>query len=303
MLTSEADPSGIDPRVIRTYVYLRVSLIAAVLLVFAAVVIEIIHSGVLRPSISAYYYTPARSAFVGALVGMGFVLVALMGRPGVEDAALNLAGLLAPVVAFVPTPLVNPDAPGKSIPDELLPGIVNNMWALLVLAVVGLVFAGVTAWRNRVGDRWTFPGFLVACGVWAGALLWFGFDASWPLRASFFDYGHYAAAIPMFALLIVVAVVNAFRTEMRLSIAGRASVSYRPIYLTIAALMAVAVVTGVVAWFVTRSHTHPPQVIFWVETVLLVLFGVFWALQTWQFKRTGLPPVAPRGRSARRGRR
>ncbi len=92
---------------VRTYRYLRLSLVGLVLLLLFCVWLERLggaeankHLG----SISAYYYTPARSVFVGALVAIGISLAAIVGRRGFEDSALNIAGMLAPVVALVPTP-------------------------------------------------------------------------------------------------------------------------------------------------------------------------------------------------------
>ena len=92
---------------VRTYRYLRLSLVGLVVLLLFCVWLERLggaqanrHLG----SISAYYYTPARSVFVGALVAIGISLVAIVGRRGFEDTALNIAGMLAPVVAMVPTP-------------------------------------------------------------------------------------------------------------------------------------------------------------------------------------------------------
>jgi hypothetical protein len=292
-----ADSPTADPTV-KTYVYLRVSLIAAVLLVFMALAFEIFGTGDLLNSISHYYYTPVMSVFVGALVGMGFVLVALVGRPGPEDAALNLAGMLAPVVAFVPTPVSEPcPTEGvKCIPEDFVPGVVNNISALLALGFVALLFAALTLHRLQRGDRWARWGFAVAVLVWLGALLWFGFTDDWAARGSFLRFAHYGAAVPMFALIIVVVFINGFRSEAKLQIAGR-SVSYQPVYRTIAAVMALGVVIGFVAWLATRTDEHPPSVIFWVEASLLFLFGVFWALQTWEFRKVGPPPPQPSPKS------
>jgi hypothetical protein len=57
----------------------------------------------LQESISAYYFTPTHSIFVGGLVAIGVALIAVKGSTDLEDALLNVAGVLAPIVAFVPT--------------------------------------------------------------------------------------------------------------------------------------------------------------------------------------------------------
>jgi hypothetical protein len=89
----------------KTYRYLRLALVALVALIMTAVALEWGRTHCLQTSISAYYYTPARSIFVGSLVAIGVALIAIRGRSDGEDALLNLAGMLAPVVAFVPTPV------------------------------------------------------------------------------------------------------------------------------------------------------------------------------------------------------
>ncbi len=44
------------------------------------------------------------AVFIGVLVTMGVCLVALKGNTDGEDVLMNLAGMLAPGVAFIPTP-------------------------------------------------------------------------------------------------------------------------------------------------------------------------------------------------------
>ncbi|ACZ31111.1 hypothetical protein Xcel_2093 [Xylanimonas cellulosilytica DSM 15894] len=88
-----------------TYFYLRVGIIVLVGLLTVAVLREdrAPANGVALGSISASWYTPVQSVFVAVLVGAGAAMVALRGR-GIQEPLLNLAGLFAPVVAFVPTP-------------------------------------------------------------------------------------------------------------------------------------------------------------------------------------------------------
>ena len=63
----------------RTYRYLRMSIAGTVVVIASAVVVATARVGWL-PSISAYYYTPARNAFVGALVASGGNLAALLAH-------------------------------------------------------------------------------------------------------------------------------------------------------------------------------------------------------------------------------
>ena len=89
---------------VKTYNYLRIALAALVLLLFVSVALEWwAADGCLQPSISAYYFTPVRAVFIGVLVTMGVCLVALKGNTDGEDVLMNLAGMLAPGVAFIPT--------------------------------------------------------------------------------------------------------------------------------------------------------------------------------------------------------
>lgn len=71
-------------------------------------------------SINAYYYTPVRGMFAGALLGIGVCLVCIRGSTTVEDVLLNAAGMLAPVVALIPTP------PDERLPTEANQGRVAN---------------------------------------------------------------------------------------------------------------------------------------------------------------------------------
>src|SRR5690349_9423078 len=59
--------------------------------------------GCFQQSISAYQYTPVRGFFVGVTFALGICLICLRGSTEIEDALLNIAGMLAPVVALVPT--------------------------------------------------------------------------------------------------------------------------------------------------------------------------------------------------------
>src|SRR5205807_1298280 len=69
-----------------------------------SILFELSKTNCFQPSISAYYYTPVRNYFVGAIIGIAVCLLCLRGNGPVEDVFLNIAGTLAPVVALVPTP-------------------------------------------------------------------------------------------------------------------------------------------------------------------------------------------------------
>jgi hypothetical protein len=89
----------------RTYLFLRLSVVAVIAVLAISLIKDYYRPdpNCLQGSISAYYYTAVQSVFVGALVALGLVFIVLWGKTPGEDAWLNMAGLVAPVVAFVPT--------------------------------------------------------------------------------------------------------------------------------------------------------------------------------------------------------
>ena len=285
---------------IRTYRYVRVSVVAAVALLFIALFLQIVRDGwTIEASISAYYYSPVRGVFVGALVGAAFSLVAIRGRRGGENALLDLAGMLLPLVAIVPTPVeatsdTRCHRGGKCIPEEFLAGVEVGVAALLILGAAGLTFAGWTLVRVRGGNPATSRrGFAAACGVWAIVAVWFGPTSDWGPRELFMDIGHYAAAIPVFGLIVVVALINARKSGREIWIA-RVRVSYMPVYRVVAWGMAIVLIAACVYWFfVLRPEPGiGNSLIFWVEAWLLTLFAVFWVAQTAEFWNIGLPEEA-----------
>ncbi|KGN38320.1 hypothetical protein [Knoellia subterranea] len=305
--TTVATPTITPPRVrasaaVRTYRYLRLSLVGLVLLLLGCVWLERLtgleankHLG----SISAYYYTPARSVFVGALVAIGISLAAIVGRRGFEDSALNIAGMLAPVVAFVPTPRGDGGAPCDpdrkcSVPTEFVPSVVNNVWGLVGLGLLALGLGAVTILRRPETSRGTRIGFVAAALIWLAFLGWFTLA-----RDSFLGGAHFGAAVPLFGLITGVAYVNARRATQRRDAAPgaeptREAKSYRAIYGAVAGVMAVTFAVAVVLVIVDQffGGGTPTEWVLWVEVVLLVAFAVFWVTQTFDYWADGLPEEA-----------
>ena len=279
----------------RTYLYLRVGMVALALFLGASLVLELAFGDTdWLGSISAYYYTPVRSVFVGTLCAMGVCLIAIKGRDRPrEDLMLNLAGMCAPVVALCPTPLEDAAACGgaaRCVPDAYVPGVVNNIEALLVVGAVALLFAVWTI-RRDTHER----GDLAALGVSAGGLaafaLWFAVG-----RDSFLDYAHYGTAVPMFGLIVAVALVNAAEVDTFVTSGGRLSMirtaaTYRLAYRVIAYFMGV-VIGGALVLFVVKAATGSQPFDHWVfvtEALLLAAFTAFWILQTLQYAVDGAP--------------
>lgn len=286
-------PTDPDPALgaVKTYRYLRLALAALVVLLFAAVVIEWLATGrsCWQPSVSAYYYTPARAVLVGVLVTMGVCLIALKGSTEPEDVLLNFAGMLAPGVAFVPTPGAGDCRSVPVDPGDVGANVANNMQALfvtgLVVAVVVVVMARVDA-RDGVLGRWDRIGIAVTALVLGGGAVWFYVD-----RESFLDLAHAAAAVPMFLALVAVVWLNARHVQeaVREGVMPPQESRYVPVYRAIAVGMLVALAATVAISLATSSTS----LVLWVEVVLITLFAAFWVVQTVELWRRGLRQPAP----------
>ena len=195
-----------DDRMVRSYRYLRLALVVVTVTLGISVVGEIVAAGCYQGSISAFYYTPVHSIFVGVLFVIGVVLVALVGRDQVEDLFFNFAGFLAPLVALVPTEypsdLCGPKERHLGLSDTTL-FVTNNAWSLLLGFVVALV---VAVWFAGRSDERTEQLRRISRGNWIGialsalvltiGVLWF---LVW--RDSFGRRAHGASAVLMFVAI------------------------------------------------------------------------------------------------------
>jgi hypothetical protein len=277
---SKGEPAPLKPTdVIKTYRYLRIGMIGAVVLLAASIGIERSKVDCFQNSISAYYYTPVRAIFVGSLMAVGLSLIVYKGRSRGEDPFLNFAGMLAPVVAIVPTkdvgtcwsiePRPSPLKADGTLDNWVVANIDNNFYALLVAGAVGLAATAVLAlWINRKdvtgvarSQLWTTVS-LIGTGI---ALV-----AAWLLIrywSGFYDRAHSYAAFAMFGLLIAAIVSVTLDTRHRRPFWSRW-------YAGVAALMVVgAAIIGLTGVF--GDHTT-----FALETYEIGLFGVYWSIQT-----------------------
>jgi len=273
---------GASTQLLKTYRFLRLGMVVLALMLLTSVAIEIIQAGgCVRTSISSYYFTPARGVFVGALVAIGACLIVLKGNTEIEDVLLNIAGLLSAVVAFVP--IADPGECSSAVValTDSRPNVFNNVTALAVSGLVALVVVIVLARRESggppplrhvlgFGSVLLFGGGLLAAFLWA--------------REAFDRWAHYAAAIPMFVLLVAVMVINAVsfgRTDAAEEARRPTGKDVVNRYAGIAAVTLVAVVALLAARFVL-GWAHG---LFWAEVAVVVAFGVFWVVQTvelWQ---------------------
>lgn len=247
---------------IKTWRYLRLAMIALVIGLASAVVYEIIHRGdCVQTSISAYYYTHAQAIFVGSLIAIGTCLICLRGSTEWEDVLLNVAGMLAPVVALVPTPDAGECASLEGVAHDPTPNIENNVTALLVVGLVALVWLAVLSWR-RAQPAPARVGYVVALVAWLGAGLVFLTD-----RTGFVAHGHDAAAYTMFGCIILVAVLNAFSFKRK-----QDDPNARNRYSAIALIMPVSVLALL---FFGGKYS-----VLMAEFDAIALFAIFWAIQT-----------------------
>jgi hypothetical protein len=278
----------------KTYQYLRIGMVGMVGLLVISLTIEYVRAECFQQSISAYYFTPVRAIFVGGLMAIGAALIFISGRTLAEDVLLSIAGFFAPVVAIIPTTDVgecfSTDPPADPIINgDLAPwvvaGIRNNVPALLVMGVIGLVVVALLPLVTENKNTWTAfrdsaASTKVALGVIALVLL-VGFWA-YNYWDGFFDHAHGYAAIAMFGFLALAVASNAWEDWRD----GQKSWFWT--YLLIALAMPVA---GLVVWLANDGWDHAVLVL---EAVEIGLFVAFWGLQTVRlWDRTVEPPPSP----------
>ena len=256
----------------KTYNYLRITMAVMVALLFVSVFIEVDAVGCWRTSISAYYYTPVRAIFVGTLIAIGAMLIVIKGRTSLEDTLLNLAGLLAPIVAIVPTSQ-NATCPspldatpvGQDFSPLTLANIDNNLTAMVIAGAIGLFLTlGLMLWKRQNTTTGQWVGLVVmAIAYFVVVGLYYGNEDG------FVSNAHGAAAIVLFLFLIAAILAHVAQRW------GDENNPFLPWYLAIAALMVLGVVVGVIAdWRHKILH---------IEMWELGLFAVYWALQTWDY--------------------
>ena len=252
---------------VKTYNYLRIALAALVLLLYTSVVLEWWAAGrCLQTSISAYYYTPVHAVFIGVLVTMGVCLVALKGNTDGEDVLMNLAGMLAPGVAFIPTVGCRRSAARRrcSRRTSRPPSPTTCRRCSSPVASSALVALVDRAPRGRGGPGSAPPtgcGLALSLGVLGGGIVWF-----FVARDSFIAHGHDAAAIPMFLAIVGVVWLNA--RDVQQAVQQEAVPTTRSRYV---AMYRASPSRCWSPWSPTVGHQprdRSTTVVFWVEVVL-----------------------------------
>jgi hypothetical protein len=293
----------VPPVARRTYAALRLGMVAVLVGLGYALYREIQSApgDCVNRSISAYYYTPVRSVFVGALIALGLAMVALWGKTVFEDACLNLAGMLAPVVAFVPTldanycslvtasggvqqPAQQTDEDAEAAKQALIAAnsdaVNNNFSSLLVVIGIALAIALLLIIRaaasGLTGEVWGYIlTWVAAFALWLLGLIRFNTDEGWFDREA-----HWTSAVIMF-VFVILAVLAAGHT-------GKGWWGRTYWVLGVGMIAAAAFIFLSASWFWEDTWWGEHK-IFLIEAALIFLFAVFWLVQTFERYDDGAP--------------
>ena len=272
----------------RTHRYLRLSLGLIVVAILVSVGIESLRLGTVLPSISHYFYSAAQPVFVGALIAASLALAALSGR-GLETTLLDVAAVFAPLIAIVPTAVYGrslerqlgvacPPATmcvPESYDDQVRNGVATYLVLLVVVVALGLVLRR----RGRIGGRGIYVVGAVAI-VTAVAIVGLAFipglNAGFPSNDLFPVGIHYAATIAFFGAFAAVPIINAFRLTTDDETKPR--LWQKLVYLAVALVL----VADLIVLVFFAASLEPAPVVFICEAIALVLFAVFWFVQTAQ---------------------
>ena len=290
---------------LRTYAAIRISIVAVILGLAVSVILEIRRvDGCVQRSLSAYYYTPARSIFVGALIALGVAMIALWGKTAAEDAFFNLAGMLAPVVAFVPTldanscgisKAVQTAQTQKSLDDALIdanaPSVHNNFVALVAVLVGVLLFTligGIVRYRttDTPPSMQALVGFIATWIAAAAAVVFFVIvyqDAD--DNDSFFNHRlHYVSAIVLFGFVILAVAAAAVKKRIDSGPWTAWEIGYWVLAVVMAgSALVIKLTAGSDGSWYDRHST------FVMEAILIGLLAVFWVVQTIDRRHDGAP--------------
>ncbi len=265
---------------VTSYRWLRLTLVILVFSLGVSLLIERVQAGCWSTSISASYYTPVKAVFVGGLVAIGVCLVAIRGRSDWEDNLLNIAGMLAPIVAFVPTS--PPHTVCTSVPytvQDPEPFINNNVLSLALGGMLAMGVAYLSARRHGATAMRITPinrlGFGIALLLIVAGLLWYTIDLS-----TFVEFAHGYAALALFIAIGVVVWINRRMARPRF---GR-------LYGLIAAFMILSAAVVLAAGAIVDEWDH---MTLFIEALEIGAFAVFWTLQTLEHWGSGVAPSDP----------
>ena len=260
-----------------TYRYLRGGMAVMIVMLGVAVVGERLAATCWQTSISAYYFTTAHSVFIAALCALGVQFIVYKGSSDTEDVLLTLAGILAFVVAMVPTtrPVLLCGRYGLPAEYDVKHAIVNNVWAV----VIALVVARIASWwlYRRTNTAQPKSVFGTVSLYLLRAILAIGVIALVFFQDFFDSHAHGIAATIMFLAIITTVVTTAFLVSRQEDVKSPHRRLYLMLYQGIAAAMIVTLIAVVVLHFALDSWNHWVIV---VETALIVEFTCYWVVQT-----------------------
>jgi hypothetical protein len=314
-----------------TYNYLRLGMVVAVFALAYSIIQEYREPGVncALGSISGYWYTPVRPIFVGVMVAIGFALLVIKGRTAIEDMLLSLAGIMAPVVAFIPTddPLTvkEPEFPPvcemamadakhyqAAVEDGFVPASINNNlhtflyagYTAIAIVAIALVIRRCCSKRPSTADvtteepevthgEWINLVLGLALAITGTILLWTNYE--------FVEGSHGLAAGVMFGLLGLAAISNwvlgirrsrTCENEEDRKIEKR----YACTYGFVGGLMLFPGALFIVYQEIFDWSFLGPHAVLYIEALEIVLFVIFWVTQTAErWNQTAvMPRIAPR---------
>lgn len=258
-----------------TYSGLRLGMVLLVVMLLTSVGAVIVAQGHWLESISAYYYTPARAVFVGALCAIGASLIIYRGSTAVENVLLDFAGFLSFVVAFVPTDFDEACAYCTGLASaDVSAAITNNLIALLLTGA-----ASIVAWLLVRGELDTDEemttsariSMVVSSIALVGAVVFFIINPD-EVEAS----GHDVAAGFFFLFVFIVVSLNALGFQQS---QPPDSQSLKRVAGNRYGLIAISMlVSAAVLFFLVRPRFD--HWIFVLEALLIGEFAVFWIAQT-----------------------
>lgn len=295
-----------------THRYVRWLMILLPLLLLFVAVLTGLNKGDFETSISAYYGGPVRDILVGTLVGTAACLVAYQGVGLLEDYALNGAGFYAVFVALVPTGFADimAELRENQSPDGMTAEDYGSFLRIALTAVVGLcvlLFLRELASGNLkqlvTADVGAKSNFLTRVFVAVTAVFLVGFLtlAMWQLWSGPANQItleginlpgrdeslsiHFLAAVFLIGSLCVAVLTNTWPFFEWGSALWKSGRGY---YLVILALMTVGLL---VPWLVSKVF-FPDHLVLLVELWEIVLFIIFWAMETYRIEqeRPNAPP-------------
>ena len=215
--------------------------------------------------------------FIAALALIGVALIAIRGATPLRESLLNMAGFLAPVVAFIPTSRPGETDQQRCTLDAAIGQIPqafgdNNLRAFLIGGVVAMLGVLIPVLMRRKDPQAAKQVLLrpdIAVPVIGAALILAGL-AVWRLQwpSNFASHAHSYSAIVMFAFAGWFVAITAVRSHGAL----------KTTYGACAGLMIVGFVYG----FVARNGHFTVLVVEIIETAAFLVFWFVQSIELWE---------------------